>query len=636
MKNNQALTMYPLFFDPIYKKAEMKKIDGKDCICYQEDFWGTKVEEDGSVTFTMEAPKAETVEVSGFGGTLGTEKIALEKQANGLFSKNVKGILPGFHYHRWFVDGVQVTNPHAPFAYGCFGANNFFEMPREGQDFWYLKDVPHGDVQIHSYVSTQNDHIKKCYVYLPPSYRENIDQKYPVMYIQHGVGEDETSWLWNGKLNFIMDNLIAEGKCKGMIVVMCSGYAFRDDEEAVFFPGDFGRELTEDVIPYMEHTFRVKKGRMHRAMAGLSLGSAQATQIVSRFQNLFGHLGVFSGVRDEETERILAQFAEYPMQTVLMTAGKGEKDLDKKQKIYTDQFEKLGAAGGQRSYEGYHEWHVWRESFRDFASLVFQKEEPEDESEPVFPYEERKLSKEQLDRQTFAEHMLMSDPIHKGLIHAFDEKGRPCGRYREEHPGAEVTDGKTGTARFYLRADGAHDVELNLWGMKSYPMEEGEDGWWTAEVTGIEKGFHYYNYIVNSANTVDCNAPVGYGGFQAVNYLEMPDPEFPLTELADTVHGQVHIHYDYLAEEEKVSTIWKCRRRILKNTESARCHMERFIMNITNLIVPGEPSCVMYTHQQVMRNIWKNDILFSIYNMGAARMRLAGSGRESLPISRIT
>ena len=76
MKNNQALTMYPLFFDPIYKKAEMKKIDGKDCICYQEDFWGTKVEEDGSVTFTMEAPKAETVEVSGFGGTLGTEKIA--------------------------------------------------------------------------------------------------------------------------------------------------------------------------------------------------------------------------------------------------------------------------------------------------------------------------------------------------------------------------------------------------------------------------------------------------------------------------------------------------------------------------------------------------------------------------------
>ena len=491
----------------------------------------------------MEAPKAETVEVSGFGGTLGTEKIALEKQANGLFSKNVKGILPGFHYHRWFVDGVQVTNPHAPFAYGCFGANNFFEMPREGQDFWYLKDVPHGDVQIHSYASTQNDHIKKCYVYLPPSYRENIDQKYPVMYIQHGVGEDETSWLWNGKLNFIMDNLIAEGKCKGMIVVMCSGYAFRDDEEAVFFPGDFGRELTEDVIPYMEHTFRVKKGRMHRAMAGLSLGSAQATQIVSRFQNLFGHLGVFSGVRDEETERILAQFAEYPMQTVLMTAGKGEKDLDKKQKIYTDQFEKLGAAGGQRSYEGYHEWHVWRESFRDFASLVFQKEEPEDESEPVFPYEERKLSKEQLDRQTFAEHMLMSDPIHKGLIHAFDEKGRPCGRYREEHPGAEVTDGKTGTARFYLRADGAHDVELNLWGMKSYPMEEGEDGWWTAEVTGIEKGFHYYNYIVNSANTVDCNAPVGYGGFQAVNYLEMPEEDFEEYRIRQVPHGTVHYEY---------------------------------------------------------------------------------------------
>ena len=139
--------------------------------------------------------------------------------------------------------------------------------------------------------------------------------------------------------------------------------------------------------------------------------------------------------------------------------------------------------------------------------------------------------------------MLMSDPIHKGLIHAFDEKGRPCGRYREEHPGAEVTDGKTGTARFYLRADGAHDVELNLWGMKSYPMEEGEDGWWTAEVTGIEKGFHYYNYIVNSANTVDCNAPVGYGGFQAVNYLEMPEEDFEEYRIRQVPHGTVHYEY---------------------------------------------------------------------------------------------
>ena len=87
MKNNQALTMYPLFFDPIYKKAEMKKIDGKDCICYQEDFWGTKVEEDGSVTFTMEAPKAETVEVSGFGGTLGTEKLHWRSRQTDCFLK---------------------------------------------------------------------------------------------------------------------------------------------------------------------------------------------------------------------------------------------------------------------------------------------------------------------------------------------------------------------------------------------------------------------------------------------------------------------------------------------------------------------------------------------------------------------
>lgn len=153
--------------------------------------------------------------------------------------------------------------------------------------------------------------------------------------------------------------------------------------------------------------------------------------------------------------------------------------------------------------------------------------------------------------------------------------------------------------QIYLRADGAHDVELNLWGMKSYPMEEGEDGWWTAEVTGIEKGFHYYNYIVNSANTVDCNAPVGYGGFQAVNYLEMPEEDFEEYRIRQVPHGTVHYEY-------------------YKSNSTGRTKL-----------------CYVYTPAGYEEHL-ENDILFSIYNMGAARMRLAGSGRESLPISRIT
>ncbi len=371
-KRNQALTMHPLFFDPIYRTAYREEKDGKTALKYRDDIWGVRLEDNGDVTFTMHAPSAETVEVAGVGGSMGRERIALERDGEGNFSKTVSGIAPGFHYHFWYVDGVQVANPVAPVAYGCFGATNFFEVPGEGEDFWFLKDVPHGDVQIRTYVSGVNGHVKKCYVYTPPSYDREPGRKYPVLYVQHGVGEDETGWIWNGKLNFILDNLIAEGKAREMIVVMCCGYAFLKDEDPVFFPGDFGREIAENVIPFIENHYRTAKGRSNRAMAGLSLGSAQATQFVARFQELFAHLGVFSGMRDQEAQQILSRHEEYPMETVLMTAGAGEKGLDQAQKAYTDRFRALGVAGGQRCYPGYHEWHVWRASLRDFAELIFR------------------------------------------------------------------------------------------------------------------------------------------------------------------------------------------------------------------------------------------------------------------------
>ena len=180
-KRNQALTMHPLFFDPIYRTAYREEKDGKTALKYRDDIWGVRLEDNGDVTFTMHAPSAETVEVAGVGGSMGRERIALERDGEGNFSKTVSGIAPGFHYHFWYVDGVQVANPVAPVAYGCFGATNFFEVPGEGEDFWFLKDVPHGDVQIRTYVSGVNGHVKKCYVYTPPSYDREPGRKYPVL-----------------------------------------------------------------------------------------------------------------------------------------------------------------------------------------------------------------------------------------------------------------------------------------------------------------------------------------------------------------------------------------------------------------------------------------------------------------------
>ena len=543
-KQNQAITMYPLFFDPIYKRAHFSNENGKWSISYKDDKWGIQLLENGDVTFCMYAPKAQTVEVAGLGGSMSNARIALKKDEEGYFTGTVSGIAPGFHYHNWFVDGVKVTNPNAPFAYGCFGATNFFEIPAEGQDFWFLKQVPHGDVQIHTYTSSVNEHVKKCWVYTPPSYGKEEGRKYPVMYIQHGVGEDETGWIWNGKLNLIMDNLIAEGQAKEMLVVMCSGYAFREGEDPVFYPGDFDRELVCDCIPYIESRFQVKKGRKNRAMAGLSLGSAQATLTVSKHQDMFAYLGSFSGVRNDVLERIFEQNDTYPMSCILLTCGVGEKGLDDNQRSYEGKLAELKIAGGQRSYEGFHEWHVWRESLRDFAKLLFL-EDFDEEGEAPFEYMETSISEDTLFKQSFEEHMLMFDPIYKGLILRVDEQGRPAGKYKDIHPGVEL--GEDGVATFWLEAAGAKKVEVDIWGVGRFPLApsngEGEEGLWSATVSQIPQGFHYYTYFVNDTMTVNSNAQIGYGGFQTINYFNMPEPDFTVHQMDQVPHGTIHMNY---------------------------------------------------------------------------------------------
>ncbi len=543
-KNNQATTMYPLFFDPMYKQVRFELKERKPSISYHDVNWGVRLEENGDVTFSMHAPAAQTVEVAGISGSFPRDRIALEKGQDGFFSKRVSGIAQGFHYHEWFVDGVKVTNPNAPFAYGCFGVTNFFEVPRTQDDFWFLKDVPHGDVQIHTYTSSVNQHLKKCYVYMPPTYGKVPGKKYPVLYIQHGVGEDETGWIWNGKLNLVLDNLIAEGKAEEMIAVMCSGYAFCEGEDPVLFPGDFDRELVTDCIPYIESRFAVKKGRKNRAMAGLSLGSAQATLTVSKHQDLFANLGVFSGMRDEEMDTILKNHKELPLDCVLLTCGVGEQGLDENQKKYEERILAAGIGGGHRSYEGFHEWHVWRESLRDFATMLFSQE-ADDEGEPTFTYEETSIPEETLFKQSLEEHMLMFDPIYKAVIFLVDEKGRPAGKYRDTHRGVELAG--DGVARFYLQAEGAKKVEVDIWGVGRYalaPVEDGVDkGLWTAEVTGIPQGFHYYTYFVNDTMTINSNAQIGYGGFQAINYFDMPETDISVHRFAAVPHGTVHMNY---------------------------------------------------------------------------------------------
>lgn len=543
MKQNQALTMHPIFFDPLNKNIEVINRESIQ-IVYKDFPPAIEVHEDGKVTFRYYAPNANKVEVCGISGSMSRERILLEPVVNGYHEKTVSGIHTGFHYLNWFVDDVKVLNSQAPFGYGCFEAINFFELPEKGKDFYDIKDVPHGDVMIAKYSSMVTKQLKSCYVYTPPCYEESLEETYPVLYIQHGVGENETGWIWNGKLNFIMDNLIAKKKCTPMIVVMCSGYAFEENTDPVFYPGDFDKELIEDCIPYIEANFRVKKGRVNRAMAGLSLGSAQASLTVSKHKDLFAYLGVFSGLAMNHIESILEE-KSLAFGLVFLSAGVGETGLIEQQKLLEERFIKSNVPFMQKSYKGYHEWHVWRESLYDFAQHIFIKEDVsliEDE----FQYKQMELEKERLEKQTFEEHILFSNPVHKQVIFAFDEKGNPAGRYRDIPKGVEITG--IGEATFWFFAPLAKTVEVDVFGKERFSLHRafgdlGEEGYWTGTLKGIVPGFHYHDYYVNGTQVVNPMAAVGYGCFRAINYFEMPENNFKEYIIDNVPHGLIHMNY---------------------------------------------------------------------------------------------
>lgn len=524
-KRNGALDRYPI----------EKKRAGRPSVT---------VKEDGAVIFYLYAPAAKIVQVAGLGGYFTNKKINLMPDGQGGFFAEVQDFHWGMHYYFWYVDGVRICNPYAGISYGCFAAINTFEVQEKNVDFYFAKDIPHGTVSICKYASKVSSHLKECYVYTPYGYEEG-DERYPVLYLQHGVGENETGWIWQGKTNFIMDYLIAEGKCEKMIVVMSSGYAFKDGEKPVFHPGNFESELIHNIIPYIENNFRVRKGRDYRAMAGLSLGSAQTTDIVAKNMKLFSAAGVFSGVAIHEMERICD--SKETLDVVFMSCGCYEDQIRTGMKQIEQKFENAGKYCISKVYEGYHEWHVWRKSLYDFVPLLFRKAGAETDDIPG----ERtaRITRQRLQRQTMEEQILMFDPVYRQIRFETDEAGRPAGKYPDIPHGICITE--QGTAVVCFEAPEAVSVEATLDGKEFLKLRKDQErqGYWTGEIHNITPGYHNVYFRANGTDVINPDAPVGYSGDRAVNYLEMPDPEFPLTELADTVHGQVHIHYDYLAEE---------------------------------------------------------------------------------------
>jgi len=246
---------------------------------------------DNRVIFRVKAPDAQTVQVD-LGG-----KYDLVKDTGGYWLVTTDSIGEGFHYYSLLIDGVAVADPASETFYGMGRMASGIEIPFAGGDYYAEKEVPHGDIRIKKYYSPVARSWREMYIYTPPGYDMNTNEKYPVLYILHGGGEDQTGWAMQGKTDLILDNLIADGKAKPMIVVMPDANVGAGGFSADSVEGSlrmFESEMKQVIIPFVEKNYRASNNANDRALAGLSLGGLHTLYTGINNTDLFSYLGVFS------------------------------------------------------------------------------------------------------------------------------------------------------------------------------------------------------------------------------------------------------------------------------------------------------------------------------------------------------
>ena len=376
---------------------------------------------DNRVVFRIKAPDAQKVQFD-----LAKTYLA-ERDAGGFWTATTNPIVPGFHYYWLVVDGVRLNDPASETFYGVGKQSSGIEIPEAGVDYYSPKDVPHGEVRERWYHSSVTGAWRRFFVYTPPDYDTNRDARYPVLYLQHGGGEDERGWVVQGRVSQIMDNLIAEGKAKPMLIVMEQGYARKPGEPEVPLrppagllapapapapaggasapavpvppppappiPPDFGRMFAtveevfiKDLIPLVDSTYRTLPDRAHRAMAGLSMGGMQTFIITHKHLDLFAYIGGFSGAGggfggtafDAKTAHngVMADAAAFNAQVRLLWIGIGTVEPPRMYASVKNYHDALTAAGIRHVYYESpgtaHEWLTWRRSLHEFAPLLFR------------------------------------------------------------------------------------------------------------------------------------------------------------------------------------------------------------------------------------------------------------------------
>lgn len=338
------------------------------------------VDSKGRVRVRLAAPQANRVQLD-----LGGVKYDLKKDDRGFWMGESEPQVEGFHYYQLNIDGAAVPDPSSLYYYGSSRMGSGIEIPAPDQDFYAIKNVPHGEVRQKLYFSNVTQNWRRCFVYTPAEYDQNPNKKYPVLYLQHGSGEDETGWAQQGKANLILDNLIAEMKAVPMIIVMENGYANRASGQSNV--SAFEEVLIKEVIPMIDKTYRTLSDRDHRGMAGLSMGANQTITITMNNLDLFSYIAGFSGTSN------YPRTDEIDPNTFMKGAFKDGATLNKRIHLFwlglgtveptpfpgsVLAFRKMLEKQGVKytyyeSQKTAHEWLTWRRSLKEFAQLIFKK-----------------------------------------------------------------------------------------------------------------------------------------------------------------------------------------------------------------------------------------------------------------------
>jgi enterochelin esterase-like enzyme len=365
--------------------------------------WGAeypRVDSAGRVQIRVKAPDATKVRLNFWSGP----KLDMEKQADGFWTVTTPPLVPGFHYYTLIIDGAEVGDISTQAYFGGSKPASAVEVPEPGSTYYLAQDVPHGQVREVWYNSKVTGTWRHALVYLPPNYDTQTNVRYPVLYLQHGGGEDETGWIRQAHANFILDNLIAAGTCKPMLIVMAYGYARRASQPAPDLTGKpfgspemlramqdmtsaFEDDVTQVLIPYIDSTFRTISDRDHRAMAGLSMGGMQAFQITLNHLDLFSYLGGFSGAGGmlvlgdrkldpkSDYNGVFADPAAFAKKVHLLWMGVGTNEPERMraglQRLHTSLQEANIQHVFYESPGTDHEWQTWRRDLKDFAPRLF-------------------------------------------------------------------------------------------------------------------------------------------------------------------------------------------------------------------------------------------------------------------------